>query len=134
MPYDRRTTPERSTSAVPAHGVVLERFVSKGETVFPGTPAADILEHSSLYVEIFLEEQEISSLTLNMKARVLVDGLEDQELWGKVSFFGRKAEFSPKYIISEKERKSLLYQVKIAVEDENGVFKVGMPVTVRFGK
>jgi hypothetical protein len=54
-------------------------------------------------------------------------------LWGTVSYFGRKAEFSPKYIISEKERKSLLYQVKIKVEGNSGIFKIGMPVTVVFG-
>jgi HlyD family secretion protein len=116
----------------PINGVVIERFVSGGETVFPGASIADILDTSSLFIETFLEEREVSSLTLNMKARVLVDGLEDKELWGTVAYFGRKAEFSPKYIISEKERESLLYQVKVKVEDEAGIFKIGMPVTVAF--
>jgi HlyD family secretion protein len=116
----------------PAAGVVIEAFVSRGETVFPGTAVADILDTSSLFVETFLEENEIASLKLNMKVRILVDGMEDRDLWGTVSYFGRKAEFSPKYIISEKERKSLLYQVKIKVEGETGIFKMGMPVTVVF--
>lgn len=118
----------------PVNGVVIERFVSRGETVFPGASIADILDTSSLFIETFLEEKEVSSLTLNMKARVLVDGLEDKDLWGTVAYFGRKAEFSPKYIISEKERESLLYQVKVKLEDEAGIFKIGMPVTVAFKK
>lgn len=116
----------------PAAGVIIEAFISRGETVFPGTAVADILDTSSLFVETFLEESEIASLKLNMKVRILVDGMEDKDLWGTVSYFGRKAEFSPKYIISEKERKSLLYQVKIKVEGETGIFKMGMPVTVVF--
>lgn len=115
-----------------SQGVIIEKFVSVGETVFPGASIADILDLPSLYVESFLEEQEVSSLKLNMKARILVDGdsMGKKELWGTVSYFGRKAEFSPKYIISEKERQSLLYQVKIKVDGDAGIFKIGMPVTV----
>lgn len=115
-------------------GVIIEVFVSEGETVFPGSSIADILDTSSLFIETFLEGKEITSLKLNMDARLLVDGMEQKELWGTVSYFGRKAEFSPKYIISEKERKSLLYQVKVKVEGDTGVFKIGMPVTVVFEK
>ncbi|MDQ1352927.1 MAG: rane fusion protein YbhG [Acidobacteriota bacterium] len=117
-----------------SEGVIIEKFVSVGETVFPGASIADILDLPSLYVESFLEEQEVSSLKLNMKARILVDGMGNKELWGTVSYFGRKAEFSPKYIISEKERESLLYQVKIKVDGDTGILKIGMPVTVAIEK
>jgi len=115
----------------PVTGVVIEKFVSEGETVFPGTAVADILDISSLYVEIFIEEAEISRLKLNQPARIHVDGT-DKELTGTISLFGKKAEFSPKYIISEKERKSLLYQVKVTVRDPESILKIGMPVTVIF--
>jgi HlyD family secretion protein len=119
----------------PVQGVVLEVFVSRGETVFPGTAIADILDRSSLYVEVFIEEQEMASLTLKQQVHLEVDGMEaGASLTGTISYFGKKAEFSPKYIVSEKERKALLYQVKISVSDPGGVLKVGMPVTVRLDK
>jgi HlyD family secretion protein len=120
---------EDHTLKSPVDGVVVEKFVSPGETVFPGTAIADILDTSSLYVEIFIEEKEIAGLTLNQEAAILLDGI-DKELTGVISYFGKKAEFSPKYIISEKERQSLLYRVKIKVEDTSGILKLGMPVTV----
>jgi HlyD family secretion protein len=113
----------------PVNGVVVEKFVSTGENVFPGTAIADILDTSSLYVEIFIEEKEMAALTLNQEAVIHLDGI-DKELTGIVSYFGKKAEFSPKYIISEKERQSLLYRVKIKVEDASGILKLGMPVTI----
>lgn len=116
------------------NGVVIEKFVLKGETLFPNTSIADILDTSSLYIEVFIEEQEISSLKLGMKVKILIDGIKNKNLSGTISLFGRKAEFSPKYIISEKERKSLLYQVKIKIKGNNAVFKIGMPVTVVFNK
>lgn len=124
---------EDHTLKSPVDGVVVEKFVSPGETVFPGTAIADILDTSSLYVEIFIEEKEIAGLTLNQKAVLHLDGI-DKELTGVISYFGKKAEFSPKYIISEKERQSLLYRVKIKVEDTSGILKLGMPVTVVFEK
>lgn len=113
-------------------GVVLERFVSPGETVAPGASVLDILDLDSLYVESFLEEQEISGLTNGMEVKIRTDERAASELTGKVFFFGRKAEFSPKYIVSEKERKTLLFQVKVRVDDPRGVLKIGMPVTVVF--
>jgi HlyD family secretion protein len=118
----------------PVSGIVLERFVSEGETVFPGTPVADILDRDSLFVETFLEEQELSLLELGRHADILVDGQEGRIFGGTIINFGQKAEFSPKYIISEKERRSLLYRIKIRLDGDLDVFKLGMPVTVRIGK
>jgi HlyD family secretion protein len=119
--------------AAPVSGIVLETFVSAGETVLPGANIADILKTTSLYVEVFLEEAEIGALKLNQQASILIDGLEGQTFEGHISYFGRKAEFSPKYIISEKERKGLLYQVKVKIAPQDSDhFKVGMPVTVIF--
>lgn len=118
----------------PVDGVIVEKFVSKGENIFPSSPLVEILNTSSLYVEIFIEEREISFLKINQQVKIIIDGMEERKLSGTISFFGKKAEFSPKYIISEKERKSLLYQVKISLYKNIDVFKVGMPVTVQIFK
>jgi HlyD family secretion protein len=118
----------------PVSGIVLETFISQGETVFPGVPLADVLDLSSLFVDVFIEEKEIAALQLGQRARVIVDGLEGRSFSGQISAFGKKAEFSPKYIVAEKERQALLYQVKVHLDRDLDVFKVGMPVTVIFSK
>lgn len=117
----------------PVTGVVLEKFVSEGETLFPATPVADILDRSSLFVETFVEETELSRLRIGQQADILVDGMEGRTFSGTIIQFGQKAEFSPKYIISEKERRSLLYRVKVKLDRDLETFKLGMPVTVAFG-
>lgn len=117
----------------PVRGTVLESYVSRGEMLLPGTPLADVLDLDSLYIETFLEEQETTTLKLGDRARILVDGLPGRTFEGVVSYFGRKAEFSPKYILTEKERSALLYEVRVSVRGQADVFKVGMPVTVVFG-
>lgn len=115
----------------PVSGIVLEKFISPGENIFPGIPVADILDESSLHIEMFIEGVELTGLTLGREVRIRPDGV-DRTFSGTVIQFGQKAEFSPKYIISEKERKSLLYMVKVRIDEERDLFKIGMPVTVLF--
>lgn len=114
----------------PVSGVVLETFISPGETVLPGAPLADILDLSSLFIDVFIEEKEIAALKLNGPATIFLDGIRGRSFSGSIAHFGKKAEFSPKYIVSEKERQALLYQVKIRIERDLDFFKIGMPVTV----
>jgi HlyD family secretion protein len=116
----------------PVDGPVLETFVAAGETLLPGAALADVLDEGSLYVSVFLEEREIGRLKPGGAADILVDGLAGTPLRGTITFFGRRAEFSPKYILSEKERQALLYEVRVEPDDPGGVLKVGMPVTVVF--
>lgn len=113
----------------PVSGIVLERYVSLGEIMMPGIPVADILDPDSLYIEVFLEEHELSSLKIGQTVMIQADGLEGY-FRGTVYYFNRKSEFSPKYIVSEKERRSLLYGMRIRVEEGKNALKVGMPVTV----
>ncbi|MCX7973787.1 MAG: HlyD family efflux transporter periplasmic adaptor subunit [Candidatus Aminicenantes bacterium] len=120
---------EDYTIEVPSDGQVLESLVSTGETILPGKTLARILIQGSLFVETFLEEKELAQLKDDQEVAVLVDGYS-RELKGRIFYISQEAEFSPKYIISEKERKALLYQVKIRVMDEEGILKLGMPVTV----
>jgi len=116
----------------PVAGIVLETFISQGESVFPSLALADILDLSSLYIDVFIEEKELAVLKLNQRAKIIVDGLEPRSFSGRIVAFGKKAEFSPKYIVAEKERQALLYQVKVRIDQDLDVFKIGMPVTVVF--
>lgn len=111
-------------------GFVIEKFISHGENIFPGMPMFDILDKNSLFIEIFLEERELPRIRSGGEVKIIVDGAEDKNLTGIVSVIGMKSEFSPKYVISETERKALLFKVKIRVKENTGIFKIGMPVTV----
>lgn len=117
----------------PVTGEILDKFVSQGENVFPGTSVFDIYDRNSIYIEVFLEEGEIGNLKVNESVKITIDGVE-KNLKGKIFYFGKKAEFSPKYIISEKERKELLYLVKIKPTNFINFYKIGMPVTVEIEK
>ena len=49
-------------------------------------------------------------------------------LEGKISFISSKAEFTPRNVQTAEDRSKLVYRVKIAVDNRQGVLKQGMPV------
>lgn len=110
-------------------GWILESYAESGETVFPGSAVVDLLVRSDLNIDIFLEERELADIAIGNKAEVLVDG-KASALSAVVRTVSRNAEFSSKYIISEKERQSLLYKVTLSVAPDPAL-KIGQPVTVR---
>ncbi|MBN2198478.1 MAG: HlyD family efflux transporter periplasmic adaptor subunit [Candidatus Aminicenantes bacterium] len=116
----------------PVDGPVLDTYVTVGETLLPGAVLADVLDERSLYIGVFLEEKELGRLKRGGRADILIDGRSGPPLRGTIFFFGRQAEFSPKYILSEKEREALLYEVRVTPENPGEVLKIGMPVTVVF--
>jgi len=122
---------EDFTLTSPVRGLVLEKYINAGESVLPGATIAEILDKDSLYIETFVEERELGRLSIGQKVEIFVDGIEGQSFSGEIVLFGREAEFSPKYILSEQERQSLLYKVKINIKGDNEVFKLGMPVTIQ---
>lgn len=116
----------------PTGGIVLDLNVTEGEVLLPGSMVASVLDLSSLYIEAFIEEREMAKLKLKDPVRIKIDGIPEF-LTGTICDFGHRAEFSPKYIISETERKVMLFKVKIALTEGKEFFKLGMPVTLLFG-
>ena len=55
-----------------------------------------------------------------------VDG-SDRSFEGKVSFISPVAEFTPKNVQTPEERAKLVFRVKIELENDEGIFKPGMP-------
>jgi HlyD family secretion protein len=58
------------------------------------------------------------------------DGTSDH-LPGTISWINSKAEFTPKTILTEETRTSLVYSVKVRIKNDERILKQGMPVTVQ---
>jgi HlyD family secretion protein len=59
-------------------------------------------------------------------------GKERRALPGTVTWVSSEAEFTPTPIQTREERADLVYAVKIAVPNRDGILKIGMPADVRF--
>ncbi|NOY05803.1 MAG: HlyD family efflux transporter periplasmic adaptor subunit [Chlorobi bacterium] len=115
----------------PAAGVILTRYVDPGEIVGQGSPVADLADLSTMWVKFNIEERDIPYIKLGQEATVQVDGMPDREFKGVVTWISDVAEFTPKTILTEETRTSLVYRAKVTIENTDNVFKIGMPVELR---
>jgi HlyD family secretion protein len=114
----------------PIEGTVLNRFHQAGELAAVGTPLLEVADLSVMTVEIYVPLSRLASLDLGTQAAVIVQG-SNRELSGTVFWISSQAEFTPKSILTEETRTSLVYGVKIRVPNPDGILKIGMPVDVR---
>lgn len=113
----------------PLDGIVLVRYADEGELLGTGSPVFEIADLTALWTRIYVAEKQLPHIRLGQDVRVIVDG-SDNELTGRISWISETAEFTPKTILTEETRTSLVYPVKVQVGNEKGVLKIGMPVTV----
>jgi HlyD family secretion protein len=65
-----------------------------------------------------------------MGATIEVDGGGQRTFSGHVGFISSVAEFTPRSIQTTELRTSLVYEVRVLVDDPNDVLRLGMPATV----
>ncbi len=113
----------------PLDGTVLDKFHYEGELAAVGTPLFEAADLSELTVEVYVPLDKLGAVTLGNKATVKADGVKDA-IVGTVSWVASEAEFTPKTILTQETRTTLVYGVKIRVPNAGGVLKIGMPVDV----
>ncbi len=56
---------------------------------------------------------------------------DGQSRRGKITFVASRAEFTPKNVQTRDERVKLVFKVKVGLDNEDGLFKPGMPAEAR---
>ena len=112
------------TSAVP--GIITTRVRETGEFVSAGSPVATLSLLDDVWLSVYVPEPSLAGVKLGQRARVKVDGRAGL-FEGRVTFISPVAEFTPRNVQTPDERAKLVYRVKIALPNTNGIFKIGMP-------
>lgn len=111
----------------PISGRVLNKYVEEGEFASIGKPLYKIADTRVLYLRAYLVSAQLEKVKLGEKVRVLINfGEQQKEYQGSVSWISSKAEFTPKTIQTKDERQNLVYAIKVAVENNDNLIKVGM--------
>jgi HlyD family secretion protein len=116
-----------ATVRAPGDGMVTEKLAEPGEVVAPRTPLLVVSDLDHAWAEVFVDEPDVPRLRLGQVATVFTDA-GGPGIPGKISFISSKAEFTPRNVQTAEERSKLVYRVKIAVDNRDGVLKEGMPV------
>jgi HlyD family secretion protein len=121
-----------TTVIAPRDGVVTERAAEPGEVLPAGATLAVLTDVGKPWLNVWIDEPSLASVHLGDTAEVRVDG-SDRSFEGTVSFISPVAEFTPKNVQTPEERAKLVFRVKIALDNPEGVFKPGMPADAYFG-
>lgn len=115
----------------PFSGTVLRKLVQEGEVVAAGTPIVTFVDLSKLHVKVYLPERDIGKVKLGNPCRVYVDAFPERFFEAMISEVSQQAEFTPRDIHMKDERVKLVFAVKLALMNPEGLLKPGMPADAR---
>jgi len=120
-----------ATVLSPIDGIVTTRVAEPGEVLAPGSTIAVLTDLARPWLTVWIDEPNLSQVMLGQTAVVSVDG-SDRTFEGTVSFISPVAEFTPKNVQTPDERAKLVFRVKLQLENDEGIFKPGMPADALF--
>ncbi len=111
----------------PLAGVVTVREAELGEVVSPGTPVVTLADLDHLWLRAYIAEPDLTRIRWGQAATVTTDAYPGKQYHGRISFISSSAEFTPKSVQTYKERVTLVYRIKIDLDNPNHELKPGMP-------
>lgn len=111
----------------PGAGVITVRQAELGEVVAPGTPVVTLADLDHIWLRAYIAETDLGRVHWGQDAVVTTDTFPGKQYHGRISFIASEAEFTPKSVQTYKERVTLVYRIKIDIDNPNHELKPGMP-------
>jgi HlyD family secretion protein len=115
----------------PIAAIVRSRLLEPGDMASPQRPAYNLAITQPKWVRAYISETHLGRVLPGQSASVSTDSHPDQSLEGSVGYISSVAEFTPKTVQTEDLRTSLVYEIRVRVDDPDNRLRLGMPATVR---
>jgi HlyD family secretion protein len=115
----------------PTAGVITVRQAEVGEVVVPGAPVVTLSDLDHIWLRAYIAETDLGRIRWGQDATITTDTYPGKQYHGRISFISSSAEFTPKSVQTYKERVTLVYRIKIDVDNPNHELKPGMPADAR---
>lgn len=116
-----------TTLHAPGNGVVTVRQAELGEVVSPGTPVVTLADLDHVWLRAYVAETDLGRIRWGQDTTIRTDTYPNKTYHGRISFISSSAEFTPKSVQTFKERVTLVYRIKIDVDNPSHELKPGMP-------
>lgn len=112
----------------PISGTVLNKYSEEGEVTSPGKPLFKIADTQNLYLRAYIVSEQLGNVKIGQNVIIFINQSEgtQKSYKGRVTWISDKAEFTPKTIQTKDERQNLVYAIKVAVTNTDGLIKIGM--------
>jgi len=111
----------------PAAGVITVRQAELGEVVSPGSPVVTLADLDHIWLRAYIAETDLGKIRWGQDASITTDTYPGKQYHGHISFISPDAEFTPKSVQTYAERVTLVYRIKIDIDNPNHELKPGMP-------
>jgi membrane fusion protein YbhG len=128
-----RSRLKEMTILSPLDGLVLRKNLEVGEVANPGVSILTLMDPKDMWVRAYVPEEEIGRIKVGDAARIMVDAYPGRTFAGRIIEIASEAEFTPKNVQTKKERVTLVFRIKIAVDNPEGILKPGLPADADIG-
>jgi HlyD family secretion protein len=111
----------------PFSGVIQVRQAELGEIMVPGTPVVTLADLDHVWLRAYINETDIGKVRYGQEANVTTDTYPGKIYNGRVSFISANAEFTPKSVETHAERVTLVYRIRIDIENPTHELVPGLP-------
>lgn len=122
---------QQSVLTAPVNAVVRARLQEVGDMTTAQKPVYTLALTQPKWVRVYANEKDLSAIKMGAGAQVIRDSQPTQPIDGKIGYISSVAEFTPKTVQTEDIRTTLVYEVRVNVNDPQDALKMGQPVTVQ---
>jgi HlyD family secretion protein len=115
----------------PSAGVITVRQAELGEVVAPGSPVVTLADLDHIWLRAYIAETDLGGIHWGQEATITTDTYPGKQYHGRISFISSSAEFTPKSVQTYTERVTLVYRIKIDIDNPSHELKPGMPADAR---
>lgn len=115
----------------PCDGVIRSRMREAGDIVSASSPVYKLSLLDKKWVRVYVKESDLGRVKEGQSATVTIDSFKDKSIKGQIGYISSTAEFTPKTVQTDELRTSLLYEVRVYLDDPENILRLGMPATVR---
>lgn len=119
-----------ATLVAPTAGVIRSRLMEPGDMASPQRPVFSLAVTDPKWVRAYVTGPDLGRVRPGMSASVTVDAFAHRAFAGRVGFISSVAEFTPKTVETPELRTSLVYEIRVFVQDPDDDLRLGMPATV----
>jgi membrane fusion protein PltH len=114
----------------PIDAVVRSRLMEPGEMASPLKPVFSLAIMDPKWIRAYVSEPDLGRVHPGMRAWAAADGFPNQRFEGRIGFIASVAEFTPKTVETKELRTSLVYEIRVFINDPADDLRLGMPATV----
>ena len=111
----------------PIDGYVDSKVANVGEVIGAGMSVATLINPSSFYLKIYVDEINNGKIKIGNKAEIFLDSYPNKPILAKVTKIAKKAEFTPKDVAVRSDRITRVYEVHLKPLKQNKLLKLGLP-------